>query len=596
MVESRNGGEKDINMVYTTKYTKLLWTATILVLLASHVLTACTGINSGRLVNISETADNETVILHGTRSSTDNIQYEVKSGTVGPDHLDELKGFFDIILPSNTTFELVNTKPLDLEYFALTFGVNDLQNIALMITCGSATPSEINIRVEAVNEFWPSFEGAPYSRNITEDFPIFQDFFDISQRVTDRDKPDTVNFFYEIQPYLISGYGAEEYFEMVAITNGRIRRNGSKILDFDSMTHHSIYLNVTVKDSQGPDAHTTSGIVNITVQDVDDQIPFWEYKDCPRPCTAPAYTVTVYETDAKSLTLYPGNLNAGDPDTLGTRLVYSITSGHMYNNQQLFTIDGSTGVITQTKSIQNAQFPGALIRLVVEVRKDLADKDLKNIAIVNVKVYGRVSNETDPMLPPIGASKEGSTTSLLVPVIILGILLAIIIAALVAVVILYRRKQQQLTVSPEDKSEPQTEEEDLHTDGDSYSGRPDTNYKHTFGNKTTRSVTADLPEIPDFKGIPAGRLPPLPLKDTGTGTVDTDKPKKKRSRRRNKNKEPEIFDGTKEYNMGLDAEFFESGDKSRVKRSQRSYDKKVDPATWITVPNDQPSEKAYQNI
>ncbi|WAQ96371.1 STAN-like protein [Mya arenaria] len=485
-------------MVYTTKYTKLLWTATILVLLASHVLTACTGINSGRLVNISETADNETVILHGTRSSTDNIQYEVKSGTVGPDHLDELKGFFDIILPSNTTFELVNTKPLDLEYFALT--------------------SEINIRVEAVNEFWPSFEGAPYSRNITEDFPIFQDFFDISQRVTDRDKPDTVNFFYEIQPYLISGYGAEEYFEMVAITNGRIRRNGSKILDFDSMTHHSIYLNVTVKDSQGPDAHTTSGIVNITVQDVDDQIPFWEYKDCPRPCTAPAYTVTVYETDAKSLTLYPGNLNAGDPDTLGTRLV----------------------------------------------RKDLADKDLKNIAIVNVKVYGRVSNETDPMLPPIGASKEGSTTSLLVPVIILGILLAIIIAALVAVVILYRRKQQQLTVSPEDKSAPNR------------GGGP------AHGRRQLQR--------------PTGHQLQAHIRDTGTGTVDTDKPKKKRSRRRNKNKEPEIFDGTKEYNMGLDAEFFESGDKSRVKRSQRSYDKKVDPATWITVPNDQPSEKAYQNI
>jgi len=70
--------------------------------------------------------------------------------------------------------------------------------------------------------------------------------------------------------------------------------------------------------------------------------------------------------------------------------------------------------------------------------------------------------------------------------------------------------------------------------------------------------------------------------------VETDGKKKKRSRRRKK-KEEEIFDGTKEYNMGLDPEFYETGDKSKVKRSQRS--KKMDQSAMINdVPNDEPTE------
>lgn len=131
--------------------------------------------------------------------------------------------------------------------------------------------------------------------------------------------------------------------------------------------------------------------------------------------------------------------------------------------------------------------------------------------------------------------------------------------------------------------EPQTEEEDLHTDKEDYS-RFDSNEKLVFGNKTTLGIgTTDFPET---YGIRGNTLPPLPLRDSATET--SEETKKKRARRRNKNKEPEIFDGTQEYNMGLDNEFYEAPDKSRVKRSQRSYDKKTDPALWIKVPNDQP--------
>ena len=134
--------------------------------------------------------------------------------------------------------------------------------------------------------------------------------------------------------------------------------------------------------------------------------------------------------------------------------------------------------------------------------------------------------------------------------------------------------------------EPQTEEEELHSEKDGYS-RFGSNQKLVFGNKTTLGIgTTDFPET---YGIRGGALPPLPLRDSATEPMD--ETKKKKSRRRNKNKEPEIFDGTQEYNMGLDNEFYEDPDKSRVKRSNRSYDKKTDPALWIKVPNDQPPEE-----
>lgn len=131
--------------------------------------------------------------------------------------------------------------------------------------------------------------------------------------------------------------------------------------------------------------------------------------------------------------------------------------------------------------------------------------------------------------------------------------------------------------------EPQTEEEEIHTDRDDYS-RFDSNEKLVFGNKTTLGIgTTDFPET---YGIRGNALPPLPLRDSATET--TEETRKKKSRRRNKNKEPEIYDGTKEYNMGLDNEFFEAPDKAKVKRSQRA--KKTDPRLLIQVPNDQPVE------
>ena len=228
-------------------------------------------------------------------------------------------------------------------------------------------------------------------------------------------------------------------------------------------------------------------------------------------------------------------------------------------------------------------------RLLQAVKEN--QRDLRALAIVRVKVRERMQsyNGTIPTLPPATvaespADKENSD-GLLIPVIILGILLLIIIIAIIIVVVFFRRKHKQTMVGPGDtKSEPHTEEEELPTDQEDHYIEQAKSQERLV--PTVSSGALLYAEAPSSR---AGTLPPLPSRDFATETEDVTK--KKKSRRRKKQKEPEIFDGTKEYNMGADPEFFDSTDKSKVKRSTRSYPKETDPQLRLKVPNDEPQNE-----
>ncbi|KAH3862866.1 uncharacterized protein LOC127866353 [Dreissena polymorpha] len=533
--------------------------------------------------SIKETAENGTHILNGTNDPMDVIELKVKQPSLDNQQLNKLISFFMLQKPDDATFIISITKPLDLEYFNGEFG-REITFLMLVLKCGADTLPEITVTISPVNEVNPEFNGAPYFKRVREDMPENELLMDLSPFVTDKDVGDTVNFYYNIFPYAIGNeeHGADKYFIMRATTNGRITKNNIT-MDFDTMPSHVLMLNISVKDAPGATARTSFATINITVTDADDQRPTWDHPECMK-CTAPPYTATIRDTDKNIvLAIQPRPLQAIDLDTLGTPMFYSIQSG---NDNGMFSIDAASGAISLLKSVREVGFTGALLRLVIQVKKDLSGKDLSNFAVLSVNIFGRQVNSTETLPPDGAATEEDRGLALLIPLVIVGVLLVGILAALVVVVILYQKKRKQTTVAPDDKSEPQTEEEELNTDGESYAGH-DFNKKIVFGNKTTQGISTD--EFPDTGGIRANKLAPLPLRDTGTETVEEGQ-KKKRSRRRNKNKEPEIFDGTKEYNMGVDPEFFESGDKQRVKRSQRSYEKKVDPSTWITVPNDQPGE------
>lgn len=162
---------------------------------------------------------------------------------------------------------------------------------------------------------------------------------------------------------------------------------------------------------------------------------------------------------------------------------------------------------------------------------------------------------------------------------VVAVIALIAIAVLAIAFALYHRKQRK-AIAPGDQSQSETStdtEEIQSTKSMQWPPVKSESKQDLLGSSTN---VAMLP-TPEGKG---NRLPPLEVKDSSTETETV--VKKKRSRRRNKNKEPEIYDGTKEYEMEADPEFFDSTDKSKIKRSSRSKDTKTDPKYWITVQND----------
>ncbi|XP_053392488.1 protocadherin-10-like [Mercenaria mercenaria] len=526
--------------------------------------------------SISETAPNGTLIFNGTKTQGHTVTFQVKN----PNATKNPQGFMSDIksalrLTNNdTTFKLQNTQQLDLEKFWISYEV-DITTITLTVTCDGNT-NDVFISVTPVNEFTPVFVNSPYNITLPESTRVGTVVYKLKSKVKDEDVGGVQNFYFQIHPYSIADYDGSAFFSIPASSTGNITL--TKPLDFDTTAKNTRSLNLSVADGQSADAKTARTTLQVNIEDVDDQVPYFEYPNCPAPCPAPAFVSVTRLLYTGSLEITPP-LKGKDDDTLGTALLYSIKSG---NKNNLFTMDASTGAVTQAKSVDAANLPDSEFRLVIEVRKDLQNIDLSSIAILTVKVWERLRNDTGYPKPPVGRStEEKDGSSLLIPLIVLGVLLTIVIVALIVVFVIYRKKQREMAVGPaEDKSEPQTEEEDLHTEGEDYTGRADSDERLVFGNKATLGIMTD--DFPSTAGGRANQLPPLPMRDTATET--TEGKRKKKSRKRNKNKEPEIFDGTREYNMGADPEFFDSTDKSRVKRSQRS--KKADPSLPIQVPND----------
>lgn len=547
---------------------------TLLVICAISALgrAACT-FNLPQIVSVNETAPINTEILSFTKTENDRVWFNVTRPADPPAGLtDALQSSFQLII-ENTSAILVNARILDLENFHMTYGA-DITSIELKIHCdGAVSPKEVIIDVQPVNEFHPVFLHGPFYVTLNESTPVGTTVFTLRDKVQDGDFGEPENFNFDIEPYKVTDFDGRDFFSIPTKTKGDIVI--AKPLDYDNTAFkHNMTLNLTVADGGGLKKDTT---MTVRVLDVDDQRPYFEFPDCALPCPVPPFVAITELAYTGRINVLPVPLQGRDRDTLGTRLLYSIISG---NEANMFSVDENSGEVNQDRSVNQAGSPEAEFRLVLELRKDLPI-DLSAIAVLTVKVRERMPNDTG-IPPQVGESstKNEGPADLLIPMIVLGVLLAAVIAALIVVVVMFRKNKSRMSIRPtDDKSEPQTEEEELHTEGEDFVGRADSNEKLVFGNKTTLGIMTDLPPTPVGR---ANQLAPLPYKDTGTVTEG----KKKRSRRRNKKKEPEIFDGTKEYNMGADPEFFDSTDKSKIKRSQRS--KKADNFQPITVPNDEP--------
>ncbi|KAL3876003.1 hypothetical protein ACJMK2_033892, partial [Sinanodonta woodiana] len=363
-------------------------------------------------------------------------------------------------------------------------------------------------------------------------------------------------------------------------------------LDFES-GHISYILNISVKDTIDRTARTGYASLRVNIIDVDDQGPQFVFPGCTTTCVIPEYTAITELSYTGLLTVQPAAVKARDLDTLNSPITYSIyddpEGGGTSNNVSsgFFKIDSSDGTLYQLRPASQALW--GTKRLVVRAA-EVGSSQPAAYATITVRVRQR-----DPTLngTMIVQGEDRTITvkdvSLLSAVIAVSVLLGVILIAAAIIIFLMRRKRRE-TVSPEDtNSEPSTEEEDIPSERSDESSCHEKSISSAVAQaKNTHLLSSGTDPITDlvFLNRTLNRhaiLPPLPMKDTGIGTDSMKTNKRSRRRLKKQKKENEVFDGTREYDMKADPEFFESPDKSKIKRSTRSF--KV-PTKHIVINND----------
>ncbi|XP_060573709.1 uncharacterized protein LOC132731531 [Ruditapes philippinarum] len=228
------------------------------------------------------------------------------------------------------------------------------------------------------------------------------------------------------------------------------------------MARSSVFLNLSVSDEppSRPTAKTTYTTLEIRVTDVDDQPPYFEYPDCPPPCLVPQFVSIIELSDKGPLSIIPA-IRGNDLDSLGTPLVYSIKAGNQHN---IFTMNPVTGAVNQDFSLNEAGLSNVELRLLIEVKKDLPNKDLSSIGILIIKVSERITNTSEVSPPSNGNSATDKGFDLTIPFIIVSTLFVLVFVLLIVLFIKYRLQQRDKDTKPADVK-PETHSQE---GGDSY--------------------------------------------------------------------------------------------------------------------------------
>ncbi|XP_053392103.1 cadherin-99C-like [Mercenaria mercenaria] len=321
----------------------------------------------------------------------------------------------------------------------------DVTTIILAVTCGGNT-GDVFISVTPVNEFPPLFIDSPYNISLPESTRVDTVVYKLKPKIVDNDVGGVQSFYFQIHPYSIVDYDGSAFFNIPVSSTGNITLK--KALDFETKAKDTRILNLSVADGQSAEAKTTLTILQIYIKDEDDQVPYFEYPNCPAPCIVPAFVSVTRLAYTGPLEIAPP-LKGKDDDTLGTSLLYSIRSG---NKNNLFTMDPSTGAITQTTSVAAANLPDTEFRLVIEVRKDIQSIDLSSVAVLTVKVWERLQNDQNyqgNQSTSDHSSGQNDVSAFKTAVIILAVALAIVTCTTVLVVVIvmfmYLRKAKKQT-------------------------------------------------------------------------------------------------------------------------------------------------------
>ncbi|KAL4239869.1 Protocadherin [Mactra antiquata] len=354
-----------------------------------------------------------TTVMKGTKDPGDRVSLDLRSGLTSALG-NELQYSFKLTV-STTDFTITNTKVIDLEGLKKNLPV---------------------IAVDAVDEYPPTFTDKIYRINIPENTNIGSTVFHISKYVSDEDVTTGQQFSYSIQetgtstPYFLCNPGSGDITLL-------------KALEYDGhnpLRRFNIILKVEETDGNFFDG---SSMLVVTVTNVEDVPPYFVYPNCPPPCMAPLYAAITTLTYRGTITLNPYNFRSGDSEGFGTNRLYFISQGNNYN---MFTVDQTSGVLSQTKSVNGVNASESEFRLIVKVQKE-NHPDLSAIAVVVIRVKERLQNATtfgsystiNQGVTPTNAESE-SGPNLIIPLIIMSLIAIAASVAFILMFFMYKRK------------------------------------------------------------------------------------------------------------------------------------------------------------
>ncbi|XP_062590858.1 uncharacterized protein LOC134252403 [Saccostrea cucullata] len=425
-------------------------------------------------------------------------------------------------------------------------------NIQLRVTCANIM-TDMTVVIASVNEFPPEFGSNVYYINVSESILPRTTVYTIND-VTDRDVDEPSDRRYTVSRDLPE-FDGTPYFGMKTGSSPNIVLLQS--IDFDAIVSAgkvpSYLIQVTVADNGGK---TGSARFNFTIINEDDQPPAF-FPSCGISCT-PSYTAIVSFGHSGPLTnVTPAAVQAADLDRQHAVRYSLLQDSEGYHRG--FRIDANTGVLTAVSAVTRTS--------VLQI-KATENSALQRSALTTMLV--KISTNTTGVEPPrVGQSvSKEEDDNMMIIVIVVAIISLIVIVALIIALVVYCKRQRKKTVKPGDVcSTPSGSQDALNADKELSSSKQE--LLQSYGMFMTSQ---------DGKN---NQLPPISKVDMMIGTDEF----KKRSRRRKK-KELEVFDGTREYDMEADVNFFKQGSKSKIKRSTRSIkEQKLDPKYWITVQN-----------
>lgn len=452
---------------------------------------------------------------------------------------------------NNVSVSIFVPKPIDKESLLDFIGLT-VSNIKLRISCDKAS-TDMTVIVDSVNEFPPEFGKNYYHINVNESTTVGSLVYKISD-VTDRDIDEPDNSLTYTVSKDLDEFDGTPYFGMETGTSPNIMLR--QVVDYDAIVASgkipTFLIRVTVQDHGG---RRDDALFNFTIINEDDLPPAFIIPNCDVGCT-PSYRTIVPDGFTGALTnVTPAALKAVDQDKQHA-VQYSLVrdSAGYYN---AFSINQNTGIITALSPVLST------VALIVQVTEISA---LQRFALANMLVK---TNSSSGGQTNVGRSVVKETDdNMMIIVIVVAIVAVIIIGALVVALVIYCKRQREKMVKPGDVSSTQSTSRDALQNEKELS-----NSRQELLQSYAMFMTSS-----EGKG---NTLPPITTADMMIGTDEF----KKRSRKRKK-KELEIFDGTREYNMEADIDFFKQGTKSKIKRSTRSIkEQRLDPKYWITVQN-----------